>query len=239
MGEFSKNQKEYLKTLITDLNKSIKEDIADLEIRLDRKLQDFKVDCGEKVKILENRVKELEKQNKDLSKEIVLLQKNERKNNIVIHGLNPESEGINIEDHVRRVIVGRMNLQLNETDLSDVYRLGKGEKGPVIVEFRSKAKRTEILKKSASLKGTNIFVSQDLIPEEREKQKILVNYMKDYRKKGRKAIIKGGNLIVDGEVCSLERLKKLQIGEGSGLGGGSVPDSFTTSNRPKTRSTSK
>ncbi|KAL3265839.1 hypothetical protein HHI36_010035 [Cryptolaemus montrouzieri] len=63
--------------------------------------------------------------------------------------------------------------------------------------------KIENLKNSAKLKGTGVFLSKDLKPEERMQQKILVGRMREERL-GHTCRQQGFNLVIDGKFYTFE-----------------------------------
>ncbi|KAL3281136.1 hypothetical protein HHI36_004358 [Cryptolaemus montrouzieri] len=87
-------------------------------------------------------------------------------------------------------------------------KVGKGAKKPVIVELISYRKKCQILKGANKLKGTSIFLSPDLSPEERAQHKMLVNHMNEARNRGKQAKIQGRTLIIEGQTITIQQLEK-------------------------------
>ncbi|KAL3288763.1 hypothetical protein HHI36_003198 [Cryptolaemus montrouzieri] len=189
MGEFSDKQKKYLKDLLGDLNSSLNNKIQQLETSITAKLEDVRSEFEEKVRIYEGRIKELEHINGKLRKELNFIDKKQRKHKLVVHGLDPEVG--NIEEKV--IDIARNSLQ--------------GKK-PVIVELISYRKKCQILKGANKLKGTSIFLSPDLSPEERAQHKMLVNHMNEARNRGGQAKIQGRTLIIEGQTITIQQLEE-------------------------------
>ena len=71
--------------------------------------------------------------------------------------------------------------------------------------MNSVADKIAVLKVSKHLKGSNIYIREDLSPNERRRRKVLVAEMKKGRDDGKRAYIRfsDGNLIVDGSVMEV------------------------------------
>ncbi|KAL3282335.1 hypothetical protein HHI36_005522 [Cryptolaemus montrouzieri] len=206
MGEFSDKQKKYLKDLLGDLNSSLNNKIHQLETSITAKLEDVRSEFEEKVRIYEGRIKELEHINGKLRKELNFIDKKQKKNKLVVHGLDPEVG--NIEEKVIDIARNSLQVELNSSDINDIYKVGKGAKKPVIVELISYRKKCQILKGANKLKGTSIFLSPDLSPEERAQHKMLVNHMNEARNRGKQAKIQGKTLIIEGQTITIQQLEK-------------------------------
>ncbi|KAL3286146.1 hypothetical protein HHI36_000658 [Cryptolaemus montrouzieri] len=96
--------------------------------------------------------------------------------------------------------------------ISDADSLGKVNEKPIIVEFISHIKKIEVLKSSAKLKGTGMFLSNDLVPEERMQQKILVGRMRKERR------LQGLSLVINRKFYTLKQLEERRKNE-SGFSG--------------------
>ncbi|KAL3277772.1 hypothetical protein HHI36_013113 [Cryptolaemus montrouzieri] len=187
MGEFSDKQKKYLKDLLGDLNSSLNNKIQQLETSITAKLEDVRSEFEEKVRIYEGRIKELEHINGKLRKELNFIDKKQRKNKLVVHGLDPEVG--NIEEKVIDIARNSLQVELN-------------------IELISYRKKCQILKGANKLKGTSIFLSPDLSPEERAQHKMLVNHMNEAKNRGKQAKIQGRTLIIEGQTITIQQLEK-------------------------------
>ena len=60
----------------------------------------------------------------------------------------------------------------------------------------SRHQQYDILSKTSSLKGTGIFINEDLIPEDQEELRKEVQKVKESRKEGKWAIIKNRKAVI-------------------------------------------
>ena len=88
-----------------------------------------------------------------------------RRNNLIFSGL-PEPSGENgeqLEASVKKLMVEKLNIKPN---LDTVHRLGTAENRvkprPVIVRLTSHAQRQECLRSASKLKGSSVFINEDL-----------------------------------------------------------------------------
>lgn len=157
-----------------------------------------------------NRIEKLEKgesllrlENSKLREEIEQLKNEMKVKNIVITGV-PESNGSeeNLEGIVREIVEKQVGVELRTEDVDGVNRLGRiksnGRMRPVLLKVSNKRKKTEIMRNRKNLRGTKIFLQDDLSEYTREREKALVPFMKEKRNEGRKATIRWGKLYVDG-----------------------------------------
>lgn len=87
------------------------------------------------------------------------------------------------------------------------FRLGKKDAGKnrlILVKLKSLDEKVKLLKAAKALRGTNLFIMEDLSKSEREQSQKLVNEMKREGNvsEGNKAFIRyrDGKLIVNGKV---------------------------------------
>ena len=86
-----------------------------------------------------------------------------------------------------------------ETCLTEATRLGKltENKGRLIrVKVSSTDQKHDILSKTSILKGTGIFINEDLIPEDQAELRKEVQKVKEARKEGKWAIIRNRKAVI-------------------------------------------
>ena len=90
-------------------------------------------------------------------------------------------------------------LQVEKTCLTEATRLGKlnENKGRLIrIKVSSIDNKYDIRSKTSSLKGTRLFINEDLIPEDQAELRKEVQKVKEARKKGKWALIKNMKVII-------------------------------------------
>ncbi|KAL3277831.1 hypothetical protein HHI36_013173 [Cryptolaemus montrouzieri] len=145
---------------IDALNKGLKEQLIKIE-----------ADAGQKFLKHDEQLKELRNQNEKLRDELAILHKEQKKNNLFVLGIAVEKTIK--KETVADLFQNHMHSTEEENDLKDTYSLGKSEKSPILVEFTTFEKKTEILKSAFKLKGTGIYIAEDLLPEQRQKNSLL------------------------------------------------------------------
>jgi hypothetical protein len=129
---------------------------------------------------------------KDEMKKLIELdhERNKRTLNLIIFGLKEEED----EDTLALVQTELHNrLQIETACLTEATRLGKltENKGRLIcIKVSSTDHKHNILSKTSSLKGTGIFINEDLIPEDQAELRKEVQKVKEARKEGKWAIIR-------------------------------------------------
>ncbi|KAJ8949944.1 hypothetical protein NQ317_011059 [Molorchus minor] len=129
-----------------------------------------------------------------------------------------------------------------EIQIINAFRLGKSsnEKRPVVLQILSYTAKLDILKNRAKLKGTGIFVNEDLIKEDRENRQILVKKLKEARTNNKEARIKGKNIIIDGISYNSKQLQNELDNENSQTNGYySPPTPRQINSEPATPTTSQ
>ena len=117
-------------------------------------------------------------------------ERNKRALNLIIFGLKEEAE----EDTLAIVRTELHNrLQIETTCFTEATRLGKlieNKERLIRVKVSSTEKKYDILSKTSSLKGSGIFISEDLIPEDQAELRKEVQKVKEARKEGKWALIR-------------------------------------------------
>ena len=141
----------------------------------------FKADCEElikdaKVEILQEVDDKLAGTSKitddhedrlvSLEKTVEKQEQNERSANIVIRGLKPTKED-DLKDFTIKLLSKKLEVRIRGADVKYVTYLGKdvGNARPVKVMFYEKFKRDEIIKRRGLLKGSDIWIGEDLTPK--------------------------------------------------------------------------
>jgi len=160
------------------------------------KMKDMIKELEEKVSsclTLNNVVNKLDiKPIKDEMKKLIELDHkcNERALNLIIFGLKKEVD----EDTLALAQTELHNrLQIETMCLTEATRLGKltKNKGRLIrIKVSSTDHKHDILSKTSSLKGTGIFINEDLIPKDQAELRKEVQKVKEARKEGKWVIIR-------------------------------------------------
>lgn len=101
----------------------------------------------------------------DQQKIILELQQQVNRKNIIIHGIQTVDNEDNLEPNIVNILNNKLNLNLTTDKIEQVYRLGKkgGSKDlPVKVEFVTYKDKMKVIRNRTMLKGTKIFINNDL-----------------------------------------------------------------------------
>lgn len=155
---------------------------------------------------LRKKVSFLERENTELRRKIELQDRNSRKNNLIVFGLENLTE--EIPDTVCKEITKLLGINLTLADINNIFPLGRSNKCPIKIELISQLKKTLILQNSKKLKGTSVRIVQDLTELQREENKILRRHLKKAKETvTNSAYIKQNKLIVNNIVYTVEDLE--------------------------------
>jgi hypothetical protein len=123
-------------------------------------------------------------------------ERSKRALNLIIFGIKEQQE-----EDMLAIVKEELNnkSQIDTTYLIEAKRLGKiiDHKDRLIrVKVRCNDHKYNILSKSLSLKGSRIFINEDLIPEDQVELRKEVQKVKEARKEGKWAIIRNRKVIV-------------------------------------------
>lgn len=120
------------------------------------------------------------------------------------------------------MIQEKIQENVTEKDISNVYRVGRriGDKiRPIIIELTAQKTKSKLLKNRNKLKGTKIFLNDDLCFEDRKDLRQLRVVFSELKMEGKNVQIKGKKLILNGKYMELNKQRKncdndaLQISE--------------------------
>ncbi|KAI5742899.1 hypothetical protein M8J77_012404 [Diaphorina citri] len=161
-------------------------------------------------KVME-KLQNMEKNNETTKKRTDLLEskmkhmdRDGRKRNIIIYGVvEKDNESFrDLQNIVTWILNEKLESDIRREEIDDYFRLGRRTNGqkprPIIIKLLSYWRKREIMSNSSKLKGTNLFIANDLSFEDGEEMKKLRKEMKELRNQGHQVTIKGNKLIVDG-----------------------------------------
>lgn len=157
--------------------------------------------------LLKNKIKHLEKENQNLRNKVEQFDRNNRKNNILIFGLERQSKEVPVES-IKSELKNLLDIDLKENDISNVYYLGNQERSPIKLELVSFLKKSAILKNCGKLKGTKISIINDLTEFQREEYKSLRQHMHRLKNPSNQCFIKANKLYINNKPYSIEELEE-------------------------------
>lgn len=199
-------------------NTGIKEDIDEL-----KKISGSQAAGLEEAK---QKIKELTVENESLKKRVEFLDRETRRNNVILFGIKEVDRRL-LASHLIDLVSQKLGIGLRLEDINGVTYLGKQQDNkprPVKLELISNLKKAEIFRNVRKLKGTGISLSDDLAKEERAERKLVYHRFKEAKDQGRSAKLVRGGVIIDD--------KKYRYGELKGTGGSTKlnPDTQVTDN---------
>lgn len=208
---------EKLDTIKEDIRKDSEDQFAKQKLEtnenfknLTDKIEKFQIDFTEKVDNIQTEVDVLKKSLEEKNKIIETQEKWARKNNIIIYNLKEHKDEI-LKDLVPHFTKSKLQVELLESNIGDVFRLGKknNTNRPVLVKLVNFHKKVEILKCKDKLKGTDWSIKSDYTELERKNRKELVGIVSNLVKKGIKASINKNQIVIDGNTIETEQAKEL------------------------------
>ena len=132
-----------------------------------------------------------------------------RKNNAVVIGVQ-EGDASSTEEIVLKLFSDKLDERELPIQARRLGRKGDQRSRPILVSFTDIRSKVSIMKKHSMLKGTRIFINDDLTPLQKRNQKVLLDRMRKARHEGKSSYMIRGNLIIEGsKVASLESFDSL------------------------------
>ncbi|KAJ8954845.1 hypothetical protein NQ318_023408 [Aromia moschata] len=123
-----------------------------------------------KIEAANNQIAALEKENRELKKRIEQIENLNRKKNRILFGLEEQTDII--PQFICQKLNSLLDIDLCESNISNLYPIGKSETPPIKVEFSSYSKKNLVIKNCHKLKGKNISIANDLSVKQREDNKL-------------------------------------------------------------------
>lgn len=150
-----------------------------------------------------DKISKLEENNAQLDRKL-------RRNNIIVFGLEIDEKDIicSTIDKLNNVL--ETNITIN--DINNIRKVGKKDQSSpsVLIEFVSFLKKREVYGRVSKLKGSGVSIANDMSFDDRQKQKILLTYMKKARDQGLSATLNGTNLTINNKTYTVQNLKDLE-----------------------------
>ncbi|PZC72845.1 hypothetical protein B5X24_HaOG210520 [Helicoverpa armigera] len=147
-----------------------------------------------------------------LEKKIDHLEKDQKKNNILVFGLEENEKSTQgLLQTVQNIIRADSKISIEKCDVSKIHRIGiktENKIRPVVITFANYWKRIEVLKTKRHLK--QIYVTEDFPKDVLEKRRELKPKLIEERAKGKTAYLKYDQLIIKDGYPSKEKRKRDQ-----------------------------
>jgi hypothetical protein len=210
---FSKEQEKFLDSMgekiTANIKQSLVELVGELTVRLDRN---------------EKSLEALRTENTSLHNRLTHLERQARRNNIVIFGV-PD----NMQPEAALQKVAKERLGLDEgVEIESAYRFGRQtEKRPILVKLCSQQDKQDIMANVRKLKGTRIVITDDLTPEEQATRRTILGAAWAAKDKGivckvrRTGLLVNDRLVPVAELCNETWMERLA--GAAGAAGGAQP----------------
>ena len=202
--------REEVNNLLTVQRESFNGFVKLLMDNFEQKLESLKAEnCQLKtvVSTLQSKVEEVEKKTtitpscpEEISLKLNDLEDRSRRNNLKFEGFDEEA-GENWEqcaEKIKRLSREKLGLT-NDIEIERAHRLGKvtpNKTRPIIAKFLRFQDREAILKSARKLKGTNIYINEDLCEASLEKRREQLPRLKAEREKGNIAYFSHTRLVI-------------------------------------------
>lgn len=202
------HKKSIIDEIIGELNRN-KEDAQKM-------FEEFKKECREREERMTNKNKELKRKVEVLERRCEAAEKREKKKNIIIKGASGRKESV---EEVVKDVFKEMGCVGYEKRIEDMFEIGKGKEKAILVKMERYEDKRKLLEKRTNLKGSRIFVDDDLTIKERMRQKKIRAWAKNEREKGATVKIgynrafKNGTEYVWNDECGEMRVGKFQGGK--------------------------
>lgn len=157
----------------------------------------------EENKILKLKVESMEKK-------VERLEKDKKRNNILIHGLEEkENSTLDLIINIKNCFLKELDITLEDYDINKIHRIGKknNEKPrPTLLSLVSEWKKNEIMRNKKKLK--ELYITEDYSKETLEIRKSLHPKLMEERKKGNLAYLKYDKLIVKEKSKAIDKRKR-------------------------------
>lgn len=141
----------------------------------------------------------------------LFLERKVRKNNVVIFGLAVDNSELAV--NTLKQINQLLDLIFSINDINNVYKIGKSDNSPIVVEFLSYHRKIEIFKnkeKLKLLKTKKVAISNDLCMQDRKDQKILRQRLKQAKQDNLQARIIGHKIEIEGKSYTARDLEETE-----------------------------
>lgn len=154
-----------IEEIFTKICEKIEKSEKSIKSELKSEIMDVKSMC----QAMQKKYEELETKVKEQQDTILLMQKNMNKKNIIIHGVHEfPREKDNLKGEVVSFINEKLEVNLGLEKVESVYRMGRSTGlsiAPIKLSLTEYKVKMEVLSKRVKLKGTSIYINEDLPKE--------------------------------------------------------------------------
>jgi hypothetical protein len=208
-NEEGKGIRELLEKNKTSMEK-LQNTINEFVTKIDQLSQSAKT-MKEKQERIKNLVNSWEVKQKRIEGELSFVVDWRRKNNLLIFGIDeyPQESYINTLKITEEFLRTKIKVDVMNWHIDSAMRIGRRRGSqPILVRFTSYSKKTEVLKGTQNLAGTNIRIEKDYSMETTRISTELIPYLKDARRQGNIAFLRKDKLVMNRKIYELEYLTK-------------------------------
>ena len=197
-----------IKTFVQLMFNDLKEEVNQVKQENGHLKQSLQFSQAEVAELKETVIKQSEEltqlreetaRNCSLDERVRILDDTMRKNNLCIEGV-PESQNENYEQTQKKlqdIVTEKLGLELK---IEGANRVGSGDGSikprPIIARFINYSERQRCIRASPKLKGSNIYISEDVCKRTLEIRKTKLEELKEKRRQGYIAYFSGCRLVV-------------------------------------------
>nr|CAI5834453.1 unnamed protein product [Callosobruchus analis] len=212
---------------IQDVGESLKNELTTKIVQENQKVLQKIDKCSQRIDKLEKRCQNIENKCTNLDRLL-------RKNNIILTGISPPKKRDELLPFVLELLNTKLDLKYSEHDINNVSKFKINEKWIVKVEFSTFINKGKAMKNVKKLKGSGIYIDDDLNQHDRQIRKQLYQHLKEARAKNMFAKIRGNKLQINDDFYTLEELEVTDAAEKSDDGEGEPK--LTQFHQPESRS---
>jgi len=183
-----------------ELKKEIELKVTDMKIdfaEVKEELKKVKAEWEEKANIWQKEKGEMEKRISNLENKLEKQEKEKRRNNVVIKGIDFDKEQPG-NQYLKQKVVDYFQKEMEiEIKVEEAFKVGKTEEKVTVVKCAEFDHKLELLKLKRKLPGS-IYIDSDLTMEERKVQLAIRNVARGEKNNGKKTRVGYRKLEVDG-----------------------------------------
>ena len=115
-----------------------------------------------------------------------------RRNNLVIVGAEADTPKEITTEVVKKVLSNKLNTEIPIVEARRIGKANAHRPHPILVRLPDYNAKVSVLKKRSQMKGTNIFINDDLTPLQKKNLAVLLDRMRKARNEGKSAFITRG-----------------------------------------------
>lgn len=207
------------RSILEDFRVSLREDLS----------RDTKSIISEEVSQIVNLVKKnasditsLRKENENLKetivKQAITLENFMKRNNLIIFGFKDAHNETHEElvNNVKQMLRTQLEIKIEDHYINQIRRLGNfviNKNILILLSLTSGQIKNDILKQRSRLKGTDIFINNDLGREMQLVNKKLRIMQRELRSAGLRALVKGGGLLINEKYFTVQEIENTGLEE--------------------------